>query len=134
MCLYLGTDMFSKREKSFLSVARYFAGKSSQRYRHGAVIIKGGSVIGTGYNKGRNNPNYISPEHIKSDGSYHAEEVAIKNAGESIQGATIYVARINKTGQDRDSRPCKKCMAVIKDAGIKKVIYTTNSGRINVYN
>lgn len=124
--------MLSKKDKAYLSVARYFATKSKARNTHGAVVVKGGRVLGAGWNKDRNHPLIVSPEHIKTDCSYHAEEVAIKDAGNNLKGAVIYVARVNKQGKDRDSYPCEKCSALIEEAGIKKVIYTSEKG-INVY-
>jgi deoxycytidylate deaminase len=127
--------MLSKRDKSYLSVARYFAAKSSARNTHGAVVVKGGRVLGTGYNKNRNNPNIVSPEHIKTDCSFHAEEVAIRDAGEdNIKGAIIYVARVNRHGNDRDSKPCPRCSRLIERVGIKRVVFTSEIGEYYVGN
>lgn len=124
--------MLSKKDRAYLSVARYLASKSEARNTHGAVIVKGGRVMGSGFNKNRNHPTIVSPEHIKTDCSYHAEEVAIREAGEdNVRGAIIYVARVNKNGQDRDSKPCLKCTSLIERAGIKRVIFTTEAGEIN---
>jgi pyrimidine deaminase RibD-like protein len=122
----------SGRDIAYLSVARYFAKKSQAKNTHGAVVVKGGRVLGTGFNKNRNNPHYVSPEHIKTDCSTHAEESAIRDAGCDVKGAIIYVARINKVGEDRDSKPCPRCLTLIKESGIKRIIHTTNSGRIDV--
>jgi deoxycytidylate deaminase len=116
--------MLSKREQAFLSVARYFASKSKARKKHGAVIVKSGSVVGTGFNKDRNSPFVVSPEHIKPHCSRHAEFQAIKEAGENAVGAILYVARVNRQGEDRNSKPCILCEDVIKKNKIKKVIYT----------
>lgn len=123
--------MLSKRDKAYLSVARYFATKSTARNTHGAVVVKGGRVLGTGWNKDRNNPTIIDPDRIKHDCSYHAEEVAIRESGSNLKGAVIYVARVNKQGKDRDSKPCVKCSGLIQEAGIKRVIYTSEK-EINV--
>lgn len=117
--------MLSKKDKAYLSVARYFARKSIARNTHGAVVVKGGRVLGTGWNRDRNSPTIIDPDRIKQDCSYHAEEVAIREAGSNLKGAVIYVARINKQGKDRDSKPCIKCSSLIKEAGIKRVVYTS---------
>lgn len=114
----------SNREKAYLSVARYFASKSKSRRMHGAVVVKSGRVIGTGFNKDRNNPYYVSPEHIKTHCSVHAEVDAIRDANWNVKGAVIYVARVNNNGMDRDSKPCIRCQSVIDEAQIKKVIYT----------
>lgn len=55
----------------------------------------------------------------------HAEIDAIKKA-KDVSGATIYVARVNRKGAARDSRPCSRCYEVIKSNGIKKIVYTTS--------
>lgn len=125
--------MLSNRDNAYLSVARYFAKKSSAKKMHGAIVVRGGRVLGTGFNKNRNNPNIVSPEHIKTDCSYHAEVMAIRDAGNDVRGATIYVARVSKIGEDRDSMPCPRCLSLIKETGIKRIIHTTSSGRVDVY-
>lgn len=117
--------MLSKKDKAYLSVARYFATKSKARNTHGAVVVKSGRVVGTGYNRNRNHPRIVSPEHIKTDCSFHAEEIAIREAGENSRGAIIYVARVNKQGKDRDSMPCPRCLSLINQSGIKRVVYTS---------
>lgn len=124
--------MLSKRDSAYLSVARYFATKSSAKNTHGAIVVKGGRVIGTGYNKNRNNPHFVSPEHIKTDCSVHAEKSAIKDAGYDVKNAVIYIARVNRHGEDRNSKPCSRCLRLIEESGIKRVIYTTQSRRASV--
>lgn len=114
----------SKSENSFLSVARYLASKSAARQKHGAVLVKSGRVIGTGYNKDTNNPFSVSPEHIKTHCSRHAEIEAIRDANWNVRGAVLYVARVNNQGVDRNSKPCIRCQVVIEETQIKKVIYT----------
>lgn len=124
--------MLSKKDRAYLSIARYCASKSTARNTHGAVVVKGGRVLGTGWNKNRNHPTVVSPERIKTDCSYHAEEVAIREAGENnVRGAIIYVARVNKQGEDRDSKPCIKCQNLIRQSGIKRVIFTMEAGELN---
>lgn len=91
---------------------------------HGAVVVKSGRVLGTGYNKDKNHPTQVSPEHIKSHCSRHAEIEAIRDANWNVKGAVLYVARVNSHGQDRNSKPCTRCEVAIKQSEIKKVIYT----------
>lgn len=121
--------MLSKKDEAFLSVARYLATKSTARNTHGAVVVKGGRVVGTGYNRNRNHPSIVSPEHIKTDCSIHAEESAIRDAGYDVRNAVIYVARVNKHGEDRNSRPCPRCQEMIEEYGIKKIVYTSEPRR-----
>lgn len=122
-------SMLSNKDRAYLSLARYCAKKSKARNTHGAVVVKGGRVLGTGWNKNRNNPHIVSPEHIKTDCSVHAEVAAIREAGEeSVKGAIIYVARVNRHGNDRDSKPCFRCSDLIKQVGIKRVVFTSEAG------
>ena len=114
----------SNNEEAFLAVARYLASKSLSRQKHGAIIVKSGRVLGTGFNKDTNNPFIVSPEHIKTHCSRHAEIEAIRDANWNVKGAVLYVARVNKQGLDRNSRPCIRCEVVITESQIKKVIYT----------
>ena len=116
--------MLSNSEAAFLSVARYLSTKSTARRMHGAVVVKSGRVLGTGYNKDKNHPTQVSPEHIKSHCSRHAEIEAIRDANWNVRGAVLYVARVNSHGQDRNSKPCTRCEVAIKQSEIKKVIYT----------
>ena len=116
--------MLSNSEEAFLSVARYLSKKSVARQKHGAVVVKSGRVLGTGFNKDKNHPNQVSPEHIKTHCSRHAEVEAIRDANWNVKGAVLYVARLNRQGKDRNSKPCKYCEAVIESTQIKKVIYT----------
>jgi deoxycytidylate deaminase len=41
---------------------------------------------------------------------------------------TIYVARLKKDGEYGMSRPCPICMRAIREAGINRVVYTTDDG------
>lgn len=116
----------SKRKQSFLNLALRVAEASECHQRHGAIIVRSGSVLSIGVNKWRN---LMSPvQDIYANGqihemSIHAEADALSrvpNAG----GSTIYVARLRKDGGAALSKPCINCEKKISDAGITKVIYT----------
>lgn len=91
--------------------------------RHGAVVMKGSKVLGRGFNKTRNKPSVLSPEHVLTGASIHAEVAAIRDAGD-CHGAAIYVARIGAKGSPLLSRPCARCYAEIARVGIRKIIHT----------
>jgi deoxycytidylate deaminase len=116
--------MLSKKEKKFINLAKLLAEHSIEKQKHGAVVVKSGRVVGTGFNKFKNHPRVIEELFIKKYCSRHAEEVAIRQAGIHSKGATLYVARINNSGISRNSKPCEECSNLIDDAGIKKVVYT----------
>lgn len=121
---YTGFSMLSNKDVSYLNVARSLAERSEENKKHGAVVIKSGRVVGYGYNKFKNHTDLIPEDLIKVHCSRHAEEVAIKSAGQNARGAILYVARVNNQGIDRNSKPCKICSELIEESGIKKVIYT----------
>jgi deoxycytidylate deaminase len=109
-----------------IRIASRQAEKSTHRYKLGAVIVKGGRVLSTGYNEIR-----YSKELQK--GSIHAEEAAILKLLKAkrlsdLAGADLYVSRISHGGYSRLSCPCAGCMALIRAVLIKKVIYTTDDG------
>lgn len=61
------------------------------------------------------------------DVSYHAEEVALRRAGDS-DGATIYVARVTRRGDLGIAKPCARCTQDLIEAGVHTVVWTTEYG------
>lgn len=116
--------MLSKKQKAYMNMARYLASKSTLRHKHGAVVVKSGRVLGTGFNKQRNHPRVIPQGKHKEQCGRHAEYVAIKEAGENTINATLFVARINRQGDDLLSKPCINCQKLIEESRIKNVVYT----------
>lgn len=117
-------DALSRKQRSFLDVAVRLAESSEVSFKHGAVIVKGGSVQSVGVNKWKNpmKPDF-PPADYDPTVSVHAEIDALSRCGDP-RGATIYVARVNKSGEERMSRPCIDCEKALIKAGVKKVIYT----------
>lgn len=109
-----------------LKIASKIAEKSVfDRARIGAVIVKGGRVLSTGFNQIR-----YTRLNQREWPSLHAEEDAIlkvlkqPNGLERLAGGTIFVSRILKNGSTACAKPCKKCQKLIDAVGIKKVVYT----------
>lgn len=84
-------------------------------------------MLSIGINKWRNDfPNdAMLNDGKRHDISVHAEIDALSRVA-NPRGATIYVARVSVQGLPRLSKPCKRCAQALKEAGISKVIYTTN--------
>lgn len=116
----------SRRDKIFLERAAGLANVSSERHRHAAIITKKGKVISWGFNLRKNHPNICTEAKLES--GVHAEVMAIKRSNTSLKGSTIYIARINKSGNPMFSKPCVNCQAAIDKAGITKIIYTGGDG------
>ena len=97
-----------KRDEYFMDLAYELArkgkGKSSPNPNVGAVVVKSGRIIGRGYHK--------------KAGSFHAEIVALEEAGGQAKGAVLYVTL----------EPCAHfgrtppCVDTIIKSGIKKVV------------
>lgn len=118
-------------EGLFLSDIRYihraarFALRSThEQFRVGAVLVSAGRVT-VGWNTKRNDPmvSYASATE-------HAEERCLRIAGDIARGSTIYVVRILKLDDDhfRIARPCIHCTEQLFEAGVKKAVWSTNSG------
>lgn len=118
--------MTSNSEISFLDRAARVASTSTERQKHGCVIVKGGRVISVGVNTFRNHPNNVSNPDRES--SFHAEINTMR--GLDVSGSTVYVARVNNRGQAKLSKPCLECYKALKEAGVKRIIWTENNGRI----
>lgn len=79
--------------------------------------------MGIGINRFKNHPTWVSEEHILAHCHVHAEIDVLKKI-KNPRGSTIYIARVNRRGQTRFSRPCDRCYQAITTAGINKIIYT----------
>ena len=89
---------------SALDLARQGRGKTSPNPMVGAVLVKDGEVLGTGF-------------HEKA-GGLHAEIVALQEAGEKARGATLYTNLEPCSHQGRTP----PCVDAIIQSGIKKVV------------
>ncbi len=86
----------SRRNRRFLEIAAKVADEStSPDYRHGAVLVKGGSVISTSCN----NPRLVNwanrfRSHDCGHGTKHAELGCLPGVGKKVrQNAQLYVPR-----------------------------------------
>ena len=87
----------------------------TNRHRIGCVVVKGGKILGVGHN--------LFTKHAEeraTNGIWHSELV----------GATVYVARpmYHKDMTIGLAKPCKNCERLLRDLGIKKVVYSNNGG------
>jgi len=115
----------SRRQHQWLDLAAKIAMDSTCRMKHGAVIVRGSSVLAVGTNKFRNHPATIKDyQHC----SVHAEVVALRRIGSQASHTDLYVARVSRDGGHRLSRPCGACWTVLVRAGVHRVVYTVAPG------
>jgi diaminohydroxyphosphoribosylaminopyrimidine deaminase/5-amino-6-(5-phosphoribosylamino)uracil reductase len=87
-----------------LELARQALGKTAPNPLVGAVVVKDGQIIGTGFHPGAGQP--------------HAEVFALREAGEQAKGATIYVS-LEPCNHYGRTPPCSEALV---QAGVAKVV------------
>lgn len=126
------------RGQYYIQIARTVAMMSPcSRRKFGAIIVKDGAIISTGYNgsaRGTKNCgiDILCLKNLYKEGAYnsyvycpaiHAEQNAIINAarnGASVLGGTLYLASLNAGNCER---PCHRCRREIINSGIKDCYY-----------
>ena len=114
-------DTLSNTDLSFLAATAKYATTSTYRFRMAALLVKSGRVLGGDVNVPR-----ITPSTPPNRVSTHAEIRVIKNT-RNTRGATLYVARLRSKDIPALAKPCSWCVQEILDAGISRVVFTTNN-------
>jgi len=121
----------SSKQLSVLELARNVARQSTfGQFRHGAVLVSHGKIVNTAHNELRL-CGFGSRFRALQKGvaTLHAELGSILNvSSKSTTGATVFVVRINKKDEWRNSKPCQMCQAAMRHCGVSKVIYSTDFG------
>lgn len=125
-----------RAKRSYFKAAEGVSSLSDHRCQIGCVVVKNHRIISSGHNsrdithafQARIDKRYFG---VECKGVLHAETCAllplIRNRV-NLSNATIYVYRQTRDGKISMSRPCPRCMSVIKQCGIKSVNYTTPDG------
>ncbi len=127
----------SKRVQRYFELARRMAKESTYgKLRHGAVLVKGGSVVSVGFNKGCYSAfGQRFRHHSIGHATQHAEISAVLGVSEkNTRGASLFVVRINNYDKFRMSKPCCMCHQVLNFVGVRKVFYTTGEHTYEVRN
>ena len=119
----------SKRQKRYFELAGRISHQSDYGcFHHGAILVKGGSIINVSSNKSSFcsfSARFRSPN--KGNATLHAEIGTILGVDRSnTQGADVYVVRVNNGGKFRMSKPCSMCESAMKYCGISRVYYSTS--------
>lgn len=130
------------KDTYFLNIAAEVAKRSTcLRRQYGAVIVKDGVIIATGYNgAARGEPNCCDEgvcwreanniphgERYELCKAVHAEENALINGDRAdMVGATLYLAGFENGNRIPDPAPCLMCERKIKNAQIAKFVTKIN--------
>lgn len=124
-------------DEYYLNIAKAVSMRSTCLKKHyGAVIVKDGEIISTGYNNPPRGEAHCATCSKTScrDGdvgefascpAVHAEQNAIISASRrEMLGADLYLAGYDvATGEENeDAWPCEICLRLIKNAGIYRII------------
>ena len=126
----------------FIGIAAEEAKKSCcLRSQCGAIVVKGGKVIGRGFNSppGNKKPSTCFkddlPEDFISDRTccIHAEDRAVRdtliNNKDKIRGSRIYFIRLKDGKITRAGKPyCTMCSKMVLDAGIAEFVLWHKEG------
>jgi len=121
------------KNKRYIEFAKRVAEQSDYgKFRHGAVLVKGSSVRNISCNKHRHcSFGARFRKEGRGEATLHAELGAILGVDRSTtRGSTVYVARINREGEARISKPCPMCESALRHVGVKRVVYTDKNGKI----
>ena len=121
----------TRRNERMFEFAKRMADLSSYgKSTHGAVLCRHGNVLNASHNKDKTcsfGSRFRAPDAGRA--TLHAELGAILNMPrESTEGADIYVVRVNRFGELRNSKPCQMCHNAMKFVGIKRVFYSNDEG------
>lgn len=120
----------------YLNIAKAVSKRSTCiRRQYGAIIVKNGEIIGTGYNgSARGTENCcdrgvcMRTGHAHNDGDYrecpavHAEmNCLVSVARKDAMGATLYLHG-EEDGKSVDADPCPICKRLIINAGISRLV------------
>lgn len=108
------------RDRKLYYTAKRLAGQSSYPIRVGCILANNNTVISGAFNTIRNPASNVPYGHA----TFHAERNCLVLAGGySLRRATLYIARIDKSGKRMPSRPCSRCLDSIQESGLRELVY-----------
>lgn len=127
----------TKRELSYFKIAGAVSEMSDHpQYKIGAAVVLKHRVVSSGTNSDtKTHPlqKQYNRYRFTADSPHkcHAELIALLpliRDSVDLSNASIFVYREHKNHKLACARPCKSCMKLIRDVGIKRVFYTTEDG------
>lgn len=124
-------------KKDFFKLARNMSLMSDFSRSHtGCVVVYKNKIIGTGFNCSKTHPlqrkynkyRYTEDTPHTLHAEVHALCQIIGNKDINWGKVHVYLYREHKDGIRAYTRPCKSCMQLLKDTGIKNIHYTTEDG------
>lgn len=123
------TETTPTRYVKFARIAHELAETNRNTMIHSvaAIILNKNKIVSIGYNSRKTSPMMVGTRMSM----FHAECDALSRCVVNTRGLDIVVARNRRSGPPGMAKPCEHCHAMLKKAGIRKVIYTVNSNDAN---
>ncbi len=140
------------KDEYYLNIAKEIAKRATCfRVKFGAVIIRDGQIIATGYNGAsrgtkdcfqrgeclRNELKIPHGERYEICRSVHAEQNAIINsarAGVSLLGGDMFIYGEDHQGESVDAFPCFICKKMLINAGLNRIICSKRNKEQQIFN
>lgn len=114
---------------------------SRTRVKIGCIVVQGHKIISSGYNSDKAHPLQQKYNKLRfqedTPHKLHAETSAlislINNKEVDFSKLKVYTYREKTDKSLGKSRPCKSCMALMKELGIKHIYYTSDDGYHHEY-
>lgn len=106
-----------------------YANKSPLTSKHAAAIVRGHHMMFI-------SSNFFTTYGCDDGFSFHAEEVVLNKISNyprfNIRKLSKYTMVVIRTHKNRlvESKPCSECLRKIRNAGIKKIVYSTKEGTL----
>lgn len=128
----------SKSHRTYFKAAKVVSELSSfKQHRIGTVAIYKHKIISSGCNSYTTNPLQKKYNKLRFDTdetlhSKHSELDCllpiINRRDIDFSRVSLYIYREHKSGELACARPCKSCLALIKELGIRNIYYSNEGG------
>lgn len=127
----------TKSHRAYFKAAKAMAEMSDfKKYHVGCIAVYCHKIISSGCNLNRTNPNQkrLNAYRFAEDTPHtiHAEVSCllplINRRDIDFSRVKLYIWRCRADGSLGIARPCKSCMHLIKELGIKNIYYTNEGG------
>lgn len=125
-------------QKAYFNAAQAVASTSTfRKHNIGCIVVWKHKIISSGTNSYKTNPlqkKYNQYRFKEDEGNHyiHAEIDAIlpllDRKDINFSTVSLYIFRSHKNGDNALARPCKSCMRLIKELGVKHLYYTNEKG------
>ena len=115
----------------YFRTAKNLALTVPHRFKVGAVLVRGHSIIGKGKNdmeKGHPLMSFYATDEYKKYIGLHAEFDAVRNLRPyDIRKGKLYVYRHRRNGTQGLASPCPVCVGVLIEKGVREVFFSKDN-------